>query len=177
MLTTGGWFHHGSTKPKSTKQVLEMIWGATGRGYSFIGNLPPNTHGVLDDAIVAMAEEVGASIRDFWRSSVGKTSGLCTAGDDTVTLTLSKAEQLQSVALREDLTQGQKVAKYVLEYKTASSAKWGVVGSRQTIGNLFVHALPKPITALQVRVRCTETVAGANVSISALSLAPIPLEA
>jgi alpha-L-fucosidase len=178
MLTDSGWFHHPSTKPKSTKTVLEMIWGSTGRGYSFIGNLPPNTHGVLDDAIVTMAEEVGAAIRGFWRSSVGEISGICTSGDETVTLKLSKPAQLKSVALREDLSQGQKVGKYALEYQTGASTSWTELASRQTIGNLFVHTLPSSATvehATAVRVRCEQLVGvGTNVSINALSSVMIP---
>ena len=51
-LTSSGWFHHPSTKPKSKEQALSLIWDANRKGYAFIGNLPPNTNGVLDDDIV-----------------------------------------------------------------------------------------------------------------------------
>ena len=85
MLTSSGWFHHPSTKPLSKAEALRMIWDANRKGYAFIGNLPPNAHGMLDDSIVAMAAAVGDSIRRFWGSSVGEAQGACTGDADTVT--------------------------------------------------------------------------------------------
>ena len=98
MLTSSGWFHHPSTKPRAHAEVLAMIWGAVGKGYSFIGNAPPNQAGLLDDSIVSMMHSVGASIKNFWASSAGNSSGLCTAGDDTVTLDLLSAAETSFAA-------------------------------------------------------------------------------
>ena len=140
------------------------------KGYAFIGNLPPNTHGVLDDAIVAMAHSVGDSIRSFWASSLGETQAACTSGGGTVTLKLKAAAAVKTVALSEDLSAGQKVAGYTLEVRTAAGG-WKAVGTRETIGMQFLHEVGQTVDA--VRVRCTKTAAvGARVKVNALSLAP-----
>ena len=123
------------------------------KGYAFIGNLPPNTHGVLDDAIVAMAHSVGDSIRSFWASSLGETQGACSGGDDTVTLKL-KAAAVKTVALSEDLSAGQKVAGYTLEVRTAAGG-WKAVGTRETIGMQFLHEVGQTVDAVRVRCECT----------------------
>ena len=176
MLTSGGWFHHdGKTKPHSHNAALSMIWGSIGRGFAFIGNAPPNTHGVLDDGIVEMMTTAGASIRAFWGSEVGTATGMCTGSDDTVTLTLpAGAKPVRTVALRESLAAGQKVAAYTLEFKRGGGDDWEPVASRETIGRMFLHDLGNVTRLAAVRVRCTKLAAlGANVTVSALGLAPL----
>jgi alpha-L-fucosidase len=187
MLTTGGWFHHhGQTKPKSVSSVLELIWGSIGRGYSFIGNVPPNQAGVLDDDIVAMMNSVGRSIRGFWASSVGNTSGECTDGEDTVTLHGLHGQAIQTIALRELLMSGQQVVEYVVEGQTVGSVHWAALSQpRATIGNLFLHNVasqqPSDLRTVnagrkldKIRVRCLKSVSsGAKVSLNALTKAPL----
>eukprot|EP01052_Picozoa_sp_SAG31_P003523 SAG31_NODE_136_length_23089_cov_8.825924_17_plen_521_part_00 len=182
MLTTGGWFHHdGSTKPLSHAKALEMIWGANAKGYSFIGNAPPNTNGVLDADIVAMMTKVGDSIRRFWASKVGESSGLCGEDQNTVHLVLPKGLKpgnMQTIALSEDLSNGQQVASYVVELqKEGGHASWETIAQRHTIGRLFLHELNvahRNQSWAKIRVRCTEVLgARANVSIVALGLNPL----
>ena len=169
-------FHHdGATKPLKPAAALQMIWGSLGRGYAFIGNAPPNTHGLLDDTIVEMMVAVGDSIRRFWDSNLGAASGSCSNSDDTVTLTLSSGEAaVRTIALREDLTAGQNVGGYTLEVR-ARGGGWKSVSKRETIGLLYLHDLGDGGANLEaVRVRCTELVAAAtNVTISAMSLTPL----
>jgi alpha-L-fucosidase len=157
----------------------------------WVSDAPQNTHGVLDDAIVEMMVGVGDSIRAFWNSTVGSATGLCTGGDDTVTLTMAREDneqQVRTIALQEMLVSGQKVAAYTLEIKrtggtseteqhrarvAAAAGDWEAVSTRETIGNLFLHGLNATGLAA-VRVRCTKLAApGAKVTLTALGLDPL----
>jgi hypothetical protein len=157
----------------------------------WVSDAPQNTHGVLDDAIVEMMVGVGDSIRAFWNSTVGSATGLCTGGDDTVTLTMAREDneqQVRTIALQEMLVSGQKVAAYTLEIKrtggtseteqhgarAAVAGGWEAVSTRETIGNLFLHGINATMGLAAVRVRCTKLAApGAKVTLTALGLDPL----
>ena len=148
-----------------------------GMGAGLILNMPPSTRGIVEPPFVSWAADFKQEIDRRYRHPVGTANGSVSTADDGteprpgLVLTLSGCQSVDTVVLREDLSLGQRVASWVLEYIPcgAKPDRWGVIqytelGSGSTIGSKRVFPLvygtePITVAASKIRLRPTHSVA------------------
>lgn len=73
---TSGWFWGQNKKnPKSIKDLADMYFRSVGHNATFLLNVPPNTEGTIDQAILERLEEFGDNIRDTFSVNMAAASG------------------------------------------------------------------------------------------------------
>ena len=97
-------------------------------------------------------KEFGDWIRTCYGTPVAQTSG------SGLTFTLNVTKPVDRIIIREDLSQGQRVRQYVVEYQTAGSSVWQQWFSGSSVGNKRIQVDTKgPRTFASVRVRFTQS--------------------
>ncbi len=73
---TSGWFW-GTTKntPKSITELGNMYFNTVGRNSVLLLNVPPNSQGTVDQAILDRVEEFGDNIRDTFQTNLAMSNG------------------------------------------------------------------------------------------------------
>ncbi|MFT6831178.1 MAG: alpha-L-fucosidase [Planctomycetota bacterium] len=140
-------------KIKPLKQLVDMYMNSVGRNSTLIVGLTPDARGLMPDADVQRCKEWGDAIRRAFRDCVGQTSG---QGQE-LTLTLSTPATFDGIVLQEDIRAGERVRKYVVE--AMRDGAWQEVASGSCIGQKHIHRLATSVTAAQIRLRITDSVA------------------
>ena len=68
---TSGWFW-GTTKntPKSVEDLAGMYFNSVGHNSPLLLNIPPNTQGKIDEAILQRVKEFGQNIKETFKSNL-----------------------------------------------------------------------------------------------------------
>lgn len=178
-----GWFHHPSddASVKSSEDLVEIYFTSVGRNSKLLLNVPPTRAGLLHDVDLArlggMRERLDAMFADDLVGSrvdnraVNRTEHRAeparlhwkVLGPTTAvgTMLLNRVMAIGIVDLREDITQGQRVAAYEVEVLVDDS--WRSLSRGTTIGYRKLDRVPK-----------TE-IRGVRVSISDATDVPLPL--
>jgi len=133
-----GWFYHADqdARVKSVDDLVDIYFTSVGRNSKLLLNVPPTRDGLLHDTDVArlagMHTRLGAIFeRDLtdrrapaWRRT-GERTGVAE-------LDLGRAVTIAVADLREDIEQGQAVARYVFEGSNGDS--WQTLSNGTTIG-------------------------------------------
>src|SRR5687767_4169662 len=136
-----GWFYHPAedAKVKTVDQLVALYFTSVGRNSKLLLNVPPTRAGLLHQVdvarLAAMAERRGSMLRDD--VARGRELRLRTAGGRSASYQLELARETQvSIAdLREDITLGQVVSRYLLEGAAGGSgSEWRVLSRGTTIG-------------------------------------------
>lgn len=155
-----GWFYHPAedAKVKSVDELVALYSTSVGRNSKLLLNVPPTRAGLLHDTdasrLAAMHERLAALFAQdlsgpkiTWqmtgaRSAVGTTElrGLVTVG---------------LADLREDIAQGQRIARYVLE--GSDGGPWEVLSRGTTIGYRKLDRFG-PVSLRRVRLRIEDAV-------------------
>jgi alpha-L-fucosidase len=149
-FSTGGWMWIGPRRPRSLERRMQLYYDMVGRGAGVIVNLTPDRSGLIPDDLVAAAMEMGDEINRRFSNRVGETKGT----GDVVTLQFETPRKFDHVVTMEDLTDGQKIAKYKIEAQL--DGRWKVIAEGQTIGHKRIDRF-EPVTAAAVRFTCTES--------------------
>eukprot|EP01047_Picozoa_sp_COSAG01_P006149 COSAG01_NODE_220_length_21453_cov_118.998361_10_plen_186_part_00 len=147
-------------------------------GAGLILNLPPSTRGVVEPPFVSWAADFKREIERRYGHPVGKTHGSIDTLDDGteprpgLVLELSGCQHVDTLIMREDLSLGQRVASWILEYVPCSAKpdphsgvlEYNELGSGSTIGTKRVFPLiygshPISVAASKIRLRPTLSVA------------------
>jgi alpha-L-fucosidase len=158
-----GWFWHEAenAKVKTPQQLLDLHLVSIGRGASFLLNVPPDRRGLLHESDTASLRAFGKLKKQIFGKDLaagGTRNGL--------TLTLPKPETFNMVQLREDISKGQRVAAFSVEYESGSG--WSKFGSGTSIGMGRILRSGSPVTARRVRLTVTST--SAPVALAEFSL-------
>lgn len=170
-----GWFYHPADDAKvmTPKRLMEIYFSSVGRNSLLLLNIPPNTQGLISDADVqslrgwrknfettfATNMAAGATIRSPNGSNAKKmldgndaTNWTTTGGDTTATINfkLKGPKTFDVLLLQENIRVGQRVEKWVLEYKDGS--EWKTITEGTTIGYKRLLRFA-PVTAGEVRLR------------------------
>ncbi len=149
-----GWFWHPDSPPKSLAALQEIYFASVGRNCQLLLDVPPDQRGLFDDADVSRLHEFGEWIRTQFAHDLaaGATRNDDSAGGlRTFSFMLPRAETFDIVALQERIEDGQRVARFVVEARTANG--WEQIASGTTIGYKRLLQLPAPVTARVVRVK------------------------
>lgn len=170
----GGWFWHPDdvkrTYPRRHWEHVDLYYRTVGLGANTIINLPPDTRGLIPDDIAAAAKELGDAIRERFSTPIAERDDV-TVGE-TVELRWDELQKINTVVTMENIANGQRIAKYVLEawvdggWQTLEPRNkltaWKPYESNpgyETIGHKKIDRVA-PVTTDRIRIRCLESVAG-----------------
>lgn len=160
---TSGWFW-GTKKntPKSVADLAGMYFNSVGHNSPLLLNIPPNTQGKIDDAILNRVTEFGQNIKDTFKSNLaahgtaratevrgndlafspenvldGQDDTYWTVEDGTTTgslvIDLGEAKTFDVVSVEEAIQFGQRIKQFKVEYSNGDS-DWKVFDQGTTIG-------------------------------------------
>jgi alpha-L-fucosidase len=155
-----GWFHHPAedARVRSPENLEQLFFTSVGRNSKLLLNVPPTRSGRFHDTdlrhLGAMRERLD---RQFANDLVAG-SATWTAGDavQQATVRLRERRAVSVVDLREEIAEGQRVARYRLEGYDGSA--WRVLHSGTTIGYRRLVRIDGAPELERVRVTVTETV-------------------
>ncbi|MCC6241777.1 MAG: alpha-L-fucosidase [Gemmatimonadaceae bacterium] len=134
-----GWFYHAAedSKVKSVDKLVELYFTSVGRNSKLLLNVPPTRDGLFHATDVANLAGMRQALNAVFanpakpQTSEWKTTGPLTAER---VVTFAGAQSISAVDLREDVTQGQQVARWTLADRRDPSrvlAKGTTIGFRQ----------------------------------------------
>lgn len=153
-----GWFYHAAqdSAVRSPVNLSALYFSSVGRNSKLLLNVPPTREGLLHaadvaaltgmrarlDRIFATDLATGAAVR--WRVTSAKTA----VGE----ITLAAPADVGIVELREDITEGQRVAKFRLEARDGAGG-WRTLMDGTTIGyRRLEHVIRGRATALRLTI-------------------------
>jgi alpha-L-fucosidase len=181
-----GWFYHDKedAKVRTPAGLMDLYFSSVGRNSVLLLNIPPNREGLISDADVRSLQgwrkdmdstfgvnlAAGAAVTSpngVHRHALldGKSdTWWTTAGGDTtatITFTLAGGKTFDVLSLQEEISVGQRVERFVLEYD--DNGQWKEIASGTTIGYKRLLHFPL-VTARSVRLRilssrCNPTIA------------------
>ena len=133
----------------SVPELMDIYYKSVGRGSVLLLNATPDTTGLIPASHVARYEEFGKEIERRFAKPLKSISG---TGRE-LTIDLGKATVVNHVVIREDISKGQRVRKYVLE--GLDQGKWVKIKEGSSVGSKRIEAFDK-VKFNKVRLRITE---------------------
>jgi len=180
-----GWFWHPAEngKVKTAQQLFDLYCVSTGRGASFLLNVPPDRRGLIHEAdseslrgfgrimnaTFARNLATGARVKASNSREGYKPVHLLDENRHTYWATADNVTQAELlfelphpvafdlVRLRETIALGQRIGGFSVEYW--KDGAWSSFGEGTSVGACRILRSPKPISADKVRLRITESAA------------------
>jgi alpha-L-fucosidase len=155
-----GWFYHAAedTKVKTPQQLMDIYFSSVGRNSVLLLNIPPDRDGLISPADLRSLQgwkqlRDATFHTDLTAGAFTRKSGAQDPGDTTMTLelTLTGSKTFDVLLLQEDIRQGQRVEKWMLEAQ-GEGGEWRQVTDGTTIGYKRLLRFG-PVTARRVRLR------------------------
>lgn len=137
---------------RTVDQLMEIYYHSVGRGAVLLVNHAPDPSGLIPEGDVRRAAEFGAEIQRRFGNSRAETSGK----GKVVELRLGRPVRIDHVVAMEDISQGQRVAAYVVEGLRGRT--WTEIASGSTIGYKKIDRFD-PVTVSAIRLRMTRSLA------------------
>jgi alpha-L-fucosidase len=169
-----GWFYHPSedTKVKTPEKLLDIYYSSVGKNSVLLMNIPPDTKGLINKNdinslnewtrirngtfktnLAAKAKVVSSNGKDEKALLDGNyKTHWTTNGTDTTSViefTLQKPATFDVAMLQENITVGQRIEKFSIEY--LDNGKWTALTEGTTVGYKRLLRF-KPVTSEKVRV-------------------------
>jgi alpha-L-fucosidase len=156
-----GWFHHAAedARVKSVDDLTRLYFTSVGRNSKLLLNVPPTRDGLLHDTDVAHLAGMRARLDSMFGNDLAK--GVSVAwrpnGDRQATaeLDLGNVKTIAVSDLREDVTQGQTIARYALEGERDGT--WRTISEGTTIGFRKLDRFD-PVEVRRIRLTIREAV-------------------
>lgn len=168
----GGWFWHPDevkrTHPRSLSDHVDLYYRTVGLGANTIINLPPDTRGLIPEDICDAAKALGDTVRERFAEPIAELEAPPIGG--AVELAWETPQEINTVVTRENIANGQKIAKYTLE--AYFEGEWRPLEPRnrldawspynsypgfETIGHKKIDRV-SAVTTDRIRFRCLESV-------------------
>jgi alpha-L-fucosidase len=155
-----GWFYHSAedARVRSALDLVELYFTSVGRNSKLLLNVPPTRDGLLHQGDVQRLRQMHEMLtRLFERDLMAGRRGVWSSDGRTGTLEvdLGQAVTIGIADLREDITYGQVVARYVIE--AANGSEWSAIARGTTIGYRKLDRF-EPVSARYVRVRIEDAI-------------------
>lgn len=175
-----GWFYHAKEddKVKSPEKLLDIYFSSVGYNSVLLLNIPPDKRGLLADSDVKNLKGFRQLLDKTFKNNLAKgaiiksgngvntkalldgkySTYFTTKTKDTSTiieLTLPAAKTFDVVSLQENIAIGQRIEKFVLEYKDGNdpiAIGWKQLAQGTTVGYKRLIRF-KEITAKEIRLR------------------------
>lgn len=170
-----GWFYHKAEndKVKSPEKLLDIYFNSVGRNGVLLLNIPPDTRGLIHENDVKVLQGWKRLIDEIFAVNLAKSAKVITTngrnakailddnyktywttqGSDTtacIEFDLKGTHTFDVLLLQENITVGQRIEKFVLEYKESEAWKQVVEGS--TVGYKRLIRF-KPVKTNKVRLK------------------------
>ncbi len=170
-----GWFNHPTenNQVKTPAQLTDIYNSSVGRNGVLLLNIPPDKTGLISQPDIASLRAWNAARTKTYATNLLRSSKITganaaqaaalldasyrtywtTSGHDTtatLTFTLPTPQQFDVLQLQENITVGQRIEKFVLEYKRG--AAWQPLATGTTVGYKRILTFA-PVRAQQVRLR------------------------
>ncbi|MDN5288780.1 MAG: alpha-L-fucosidase [Mucilaginibacter sp.] len=174
-----GWFYHEAedTKVKSPEKLLDIYYSSVGRNSVLLLNIPPDKRGLINEHDQKNLQEWKSIIDHTFKTnllkeaSVNSSNGVnpkallnggihnywTTQGHDTtatIQMNLPKAQTFDVLLLQENITIGQRIEKFNLEYFDGKN--WVQITDGSTVGAKRLIRF-KPVTAQKIRLNITSS--------------------
>ncbi len=153
-LRNHDWFWRPNRESKiySLAELLEMYYRSVGRGCNLILNANINRDGLVPQADLKRLREFGDEIRRRFGHSIAETSGR----GNVVELTLEKPTRIDHAIVMEQIREGERVRKYVIE--GFIDGQWTELCRGQSIGHKRIERF-LAVEATKIRLRITDSIA------------------
>lgn len=128
-----GWFAQGDGEVKpnnywAPKTIWDHYMGSVGIGWVNTLNAPPGTTGQIPETLVKRMASFGSALRAFLQpvtpsSKVEGTTIQCSPSA-SLELDLGAAVAINGIMIQEDLTRGQRIATYAVDYFDPTDSAW-----------------------------------------------------
>lgn len=169
-----GWFYHPAEddKVKSPEKLLDIYFSSVGRNGVLLLNIPPDTRGLIHQNDIRILQKWKKLRDDIFTENLVTKAQLTGDGkklkalkdnryktywttfnqDTTATigLTFKQAQTIDVLELQENISIGQRVEKFILEYKQGEEWKQALSGT--TVGYKRLIRFPE-VTATEMRLR------------------------
>lgn len=152
-----GWFYHPAedARVRSVDNLVELYFTSVGRNSKLLLNVPPTREGLLHDVDVSRLRGMHERLTALFAHDLaaeGRLTFMPTGERSAVTeLELPRAMPVAIADLREDITRGQSVARYVLEGQ--HDGAWRVLSRGTTIGYRKLDRFSRtPVGRVRLRV-------------------------
>jgi alpha-L-fucosidase len=152
-----GWFYHPAedTRVKTVDQLVELYFTSVGRNSKLLLNVPPTPDGLLHqvdvERLIGMKRELNRHFSGH-QNAISDSSSEATMNParGVYNLKLMAPLPVSILDVREDITRGQVVSRYVIE--GANGEAWTTLARGTTVGYKRLHRIP---TATVERLRLT----------------------
>jgi alpha-L-fucosidase len=170
-----GWFYHSeeNDKVKSPEKLLDIYFHSIGRNSVLLMNIPPDKEGLINEADIKNLQEWKKLRDNIFKNNLAKgavttsSNGInkqtildnsystywTTKGKDTsaiIELKLKKKETFNVLMLQENITVGQRIEKFELEY--LDGKEWKMATEGTTVGYKRLLQF-NPVTTDKVRLK------------------------
>ncbi|MEJ2504267.1 MAG: alpha-L-fucosidase [Gemmatimonadota bacterium] len=154
-----GWFYHPAedARVRTVDDLVGLYFSSVGRNSKLLLNVPPTRQGVLHDTDVARLAGMHRALGDTFATDLAAADGARTSWRQTgparadMEVEIAEPARLSVVDLREDITAGQRVARYRVEAETG--AGWQTLSEGTTIGHRKLDRVASPpVTRVRVSI-------------------------
>lgn len=151
------WSPENHRNLRSLNELMTIYYKSVGRGAQLLLNASPDTSGLIPDEDVALYKAFGNEISRRFGHSLAETSGK----GDTLCLDPGREILIDHLVIREDLSFGQRVRRYVAEGRNGDA--WFVIASGLSVGQHRIQQF-LPVKVREIRLRVTESALPAVIS-------------
>jgi len=149
------WNSRGAGTLKSVDSLMQMYYQSVGRGSVLLLNNTPDPTGLIPEADARRSAEFGAEIKRRFAKSLAETSG----NGESLELDLGGSKAIDHVIVMEDITQGERVRRYIVEGLVDGA--WRPLSEGTAVGHKKIDRVDRvgPVTVSKVRFRAVEAAA------------------
>lgn len=174
-----GWFYHPEEdkKVKTPEKLLDIYFASVGKNSVLLLNIPPNKNGLVQAEDSVSLVHFGKTVSQVFKNNLLKKARVksvngkntkaltdskyktwfTTKNNDTTTViefALPAVQTFNTVSLQENITIGQRIEQFVVEYQNAETQEWKAFAEGTTVGYKRLLRFPE-ITAKKIRLRIT----------------------
>jgi len=136
----------------SVNGLMDIYNKSVGRGSVLLLNATPDTTGLIPESHVERYKSFGEALSKRFSNPVA----LCSGQGNILEIKLGNSTTVNGAVMREDLSQGQRIRKYILE--GYSEGKWVTLSEGSSVGSMRIDEF-SPVKISKTRLRITEAAA------------------
>lgn len=132
------------------ENLVEKYYSSVGHNTTLIFGVNPNAEGLMPEPDVKRLKEFGDEIKRRFSNPIATTSGT----GDKLGLKLPQMQRVNQIVLAENIANGERVRKFILEGKTKKG--WQTIFEGSCIGHKFIHRFD-PLALSEIRLKISES--------------------